>query len=263
MTLGTASTKEPPYNDRVSLGQVPGVTIVHKYGHNHSLPVGYVPVCAGGFWPTPQVSGATPLRLAAGGDAADTAAGTGAREITIYGLDATGAEIFDVLATNGALASLATPQSFLRIIRVKITKSGTYGTSSVASHVGDITIENSAGGTNWAIIPIIGFPHGSSQIGVFTVPLGKVAYITQISYDVDSGKTVDLRLLKRENILETAPPYSAVETVREIIGISGGNSIYFDDPLGPFPALTDVGFMAQGAVTPAASVDFTIKLYDV
>ena len=254
---------DTPYGVRAVAGDVSGVKIIHKYGHNHGLGTTFVPVCAGGIWQTPQVSGATALRIKSGGDEADDAAGAGAREITVSGLDATGVEISETIVTNGITESAATSLEFLRLFTIKVTASGTYGNATSPSHVGAITIENASGGIIWGIVPANDFPHSRSQIGVYTVPLDKRAFITQISYDVDTSKTVDLRLLKRENILDIAPPYSAVETIREMIGVSGSETIEFKETLGPFPALTDIGFMGQGPQSPAASVDFIIRLEDV
>jgi hypothetical protein len=86
----------------VHKGNVTGHSIIHKFGHNTAIPTTYTPVTSIGSYPTPQVSGATTLRIKAGGDANDTAAGTGAREITLIGVDETGAEVTETLATAGA-----------------------------------------------------------------------------------------------------------------------------------------------------------------
>ena len=42
-----------------------------KFSRNSTVGTSFEPLCEGGVYQTPQVSGATPLRIAAGGNAAD------------------------------------------------------------------------------------------------------------------------------------------------------------------------------------------------
>ena len=241
-------------------GKIDNHAPVHKFGHNNALTTAYTPVTAGGKWQTPQVSGATQLRIKAGGATEDTAVGVGARAVTVYGINILGEEINEVIATNGALVSLATTKVFLRLLKIRVTTSGTYGSAVAGSHYGDIVIENAAGGTDWGVVPLNSFPHARSQIGVYTVPLGKIATISDIEIAAAANKFVDFIFMSRANILDTAPPYSPVEAHREIIGVSGPSYVPFEYSLGPFAALTDIGFMAKGANNPAASVHFTMIL---
>ncbi len=244
-------------------GLTPGVSIVLKFGHNHAVGTSHVPVAAGGVWQTPQVSGATALRIKAG-DIADTAAGTGAQEVTLYGIDTTGVEISEAIATAGTSASTATTLEFLRLTRAIVTKSGTYATATANSHAAAIVIENAAGTADWATIALEnGIANGQSQIGVYTVPLGKTAYIAQFQIDTDTTKTADVLAMVREGILDTAAPYQARRVLAEFIGVSGSIMDEFPYPYGPIPELSDIGFMAKViSGTAAVSVDFTIILID-
>ena len=97
----------PGFN--IASGRIPGLSVVHKFGRA-SVGTTYSPVTFGGVYNTPQVAGATTLRVKAG-DANDTAAGTGAREVTLIGLDETGAEVTEAVATAGAAASATTTAS--------------------------------------------------------------------------------------------------------------------------------------------------------
>lgn len=251
----------PPFYLGVSQGTQTGYSVVHKFGRNAEVGTTFVPVCNGGVYQTPQVASATTLRIKAGGDAGDAAAGAGARSVTLEGLDETGAEVSETVATAGASASDFTTTTFLRLFRVYVATSGTYATSTAASHVEDIVIED---GTNdWATITSTGFPRGQSQIGVYSVPLGKRAFIEQVEVSTESTKVVDLNFYARENILETDPPYTAMRLKRELVGIEGNSQSLFLIPKGPYPALTDIGFMARVANSTAdVSVDFTILLED-
>lgn len=263
LVKASQSGPEDEFGFRVVSGQIEGYAVVHKFGHHENVGGTFEPVTDLGIYETPQVSGATTLRIKAGGDANDTAAGSGAREIMLFGLDETGAEVTETLATNGASASAVTSATFLRLFRVFVSASGTYATASSGSHADTITIENGSGGTDWAEMEVVGFPFAQSEIGVYSVPLGKTAYISQISIEVDGNKTPDVILFQRQGILETSAPYSAMRVVQNFVGLTGTMNEEYDVPIGPFPALTDVGFMAEvGTGSAAVSVDFTIIVVD-
>lgn len=235
--------------------------VIFKFGRNAALTTSFTPVSIGGIYRTPQASAATKLRVKAG-NANDTAGGSGARAVYIEGLDETGARVNETLATAGESASANTANDYIRIFRAYVTESGTYATSSAGSHSAAIVIENSAGTEDWLTIDAASFPKGQSEIGVFTVPLGSNAFILESEIFVDASKPVDVLLFQRQGILDSAAPYDAMRTVRSFIGVTGPVSSSSSVPLGPFPELTDIGFMAKGATTPSCSVDFTILLMD-
>lgn len=239
---------------QVASGDVPGWSVVHKFGARNATTT-YSPVCEGGFYRTPQVASATQLRIKAGGNANDTAGGSGAREITLQGLDTTGAEIIETLATAGASASSTTTNSFIRLYRVWVSASGTYASQTAGSHAGNIVIENSAGTQDWATINSADFPRGQSQIGVYSIPTGKIGYIKEVFGTVDSNKTVNIAFFQRKNILETAPPYTAMRLITEMKGISGPFSLLITTPVNGFTGPCDIGFMAK---TPSGTGDITV-----
>jgi len=200
------------------------------------------PITYGNFYRTPQVGSETQLRIKAGGNAADTAAGAGARAVTLTGLNALGEVITETIETAGASASAPTSQSFLRLLEARVSASGTYATQTAGSHAANIVIENAAGGTNWATIAINGFPAGRAQIGIYTVPKGKTAYLSHIALQAESQKLTSFLLFKRENILETAAPYTPMVELQHFPEVTGGLQINIDTPI-RFPELTDFGFM--------------------
>jgi hypothetical protein len=245
----------------VARGTIPGVAVVHKFGRNTSVPTTYTPVTFGGVFNELQVGAATTLRVKAG-NTNDTAAGTGAREVTLTMIDETGAEVTEALATAGTSASSATTTTAIRLIRVRVTKSGTYATSAAGSHAAAITIENGAGGTDWATIDATGFPRGSSEIGVTSIPTGKTAYLENLKAFTDSTKTTTILLFQRTGILQTAAPYDAMTTIAEERLEGGSGAIVFDPPIkviGP----ADLGCLAKVSSTTAeVDVDFEYYLVD-
>ena len=243
----------------VARGAVPGFSIVRKFGRNPSIDTTFAPVSLIGDYPTPQASGALPMRVKSGGNANDTADGTGAREVTIEGLDDTGALASEAVATAGASASSATTTAFMRVFRSYVSASGFYGTSAQGSHAATITIENTAGVT-YAEMSATNFQRSQSQIGVYSVPLGYKAHVLGLTISVSSTKAVDFVLMQRESILDLAPPYKAIRVNAEYTGVTDSFVQDFREPY-TFNELTDVGYMARVASSTAdASVDFSILL---
>lgn len=269
-TMGEGSTEGDPFFSipadfytEVQKGNVPGHSIVHKFGHNPLVGTTFVPLTSIGIWQTPQVGAATTLRIKAGGDANDTAAGTGAREITLEGLDETGVFIVETLATAGASASSTTTTTFIRLFRMFVSESGTYATTTTGSHSATITVENGAGGTDWGAITVNGFPNSQTKIGAFSVPLGQTAFLLSVLINIESTKVVDILFFARGGILKTSAPFDAMRVFGEVRGITDVRVLIPRSPFLVVPALSDIGFMAKVASgTADVDVDFEILLID-
>jgi len=247
------------FYQEVAAGNVAKHSIVSVFGRNDAVGTSFVPITLGGVYQTPQVAGATTLRIKAGGNANDTAAGSGAREVTVVVLDETGAEVTETIATAGASASSATTVTAIRLLRAFVSKSGTYATTSTGSHDADIVIENGAGGTDWATIGNTDFARSNTAIGFYTVPLGFSAFVHSFSTTVDSTKSASIIAIKRENILETAAPFTAMRTILELGGITGQDNDSLKLPSQKFPALTDIGLVGMIA-TGNTEIDVSFRI---
>ena len=237
-------------------GSVAGHTVVHKFGRNMGVPSGsfeFVNLLGFTAWP---LSAATTVRVKAGGNAADTAAGAGAREITVQGIDDSFAEVTATIATAGTGAGSATTTSFWRIHRAWVSAVGTYGAANTAA----VTIENSGGGTDLIQIAV---EEGQTQFGGWTVPLGKTAYLLSAHLHADANKTTDFAMYTRADIDDTSAPMSARRLKIYIDGVLGS---YRHHPRSPGPAIaakSDVWWEAQGSgATTEASVDFELLIVD-
>lgn len=247
---------------QISRGNMLHAHVHHQFGRNVACPITYVPVSDAGIYRTPQPAGATALRVKAGGNASDTAAGSGARSIKLHGINANGDEVTEVIATAGASASQPTTQTFVRLYLAEVHESGTYGTQAAGSHVANIVIENAAGTEDWASILLNGFPSSSSAIGSITVPRNHVGLVSSLSINVDQAKTTDVLILQRSGILDAAAPYHPIKKVQEFLGVASANTITFDMPI-RFPELTDVGAMARVSNgTGAVSIDMEILMLE-
>lgn len=246
----------------VARGLATGISSIKKFGRNNSVGTSYVPISLGGVYRTPQSGSATTLRIKAGGNANDTAAGSGAREVTIVGTDENFNEVSEAVATAGVSASASTTTTFTRVYRAFVSSSGTYATASAGSHSGDIVIEDSAGTQDWATIDSTNFPKGQTEIAAFTVPAGTTGYVKLRNLGIDSGKTCDIAFFQRENCDQTAAPYSAMRVQSVVSGVSGGSIETFgsvDVPFGPYVGPTDIGIMGKVTTgTASISVEFEI-----
>lgn len=238
----------------ISRGLASGCAASFRFGRNTAIGSAYTPVTRSGFYRTPQSTGAVALRIKAGGNANDTANGSGAREITLVGLDATGEVITQTLATAGASASQATIELFMRLTSAYISKSGTYASQTAGSQAGSIIIENSAGNQDWALIADGTLGKGVAEIAAYTTPCNKSAAILNITVSSDADKKANIVLFQRKNILETSAPYSPLSLVIEFPQSAGLRDVKFDPPL-YFPPLCDFGFLASVS---ASTVDVAI-----
>lgn len=244
----------------VAKGNVAGHTIIHISGEYSAVGTTFVPVARGGVYNTVQVAAATTLRIKAGGNANDTAAGSGAREVLLEGIDETGALVTELLATAGASASSVTTTTFIRLLHADVSKSGTYATTSTGSHSADIVIENGAGGTDWATIESSGYARSHTEIGAYTIPIVHKGYLLSAFGFVDSTKTTDLLFFKRTGILDAAAPYDAMEIILEARSDGGDFEIDIRAPIF-LGAACDCGFMAKvDSTTAEVHVNFQIML---
>jgi hypothetical protein len=240
----------------VAMGERRGRFTVNKFGRNLAVGTSFVPVATGGIYRTKKGSEAVALRIKAGGNAADTAAGAGARSVTLFGLDEGFNYVEETVATAGALASAATTALFTRLFRIRVATSGTYATQATGSHAGPIVIEDSAGAEDWGTIqfPAGGFAKGTSDIGAYSVATGHTAYIVGGTVFTNASKTTDVLLFVREGIDEEAAPFSVMRVLRDLTLRGGSDSLSIALPFkvtGP----ADIGFMAK--------VDLTTALVDV
>lgn len=247
-----------PASFDISTGHASGWEAIFKFGRNSAIGQEFVPICSNGIYRTPQPSGAIGLRIRSGGNAGDDATGDGARSVTLEGLNSLGELAVETLVTAGTSQSAATSAQFIRLFRVYVADSGSYASQSVPSHIGTIVIEDT-NGDEWAAIDSSGFPRGQSQIGVYTVPAGRSAWITSVNLSTEANKAVDLNFYTRSGILDEAAPYSPMRLKRELVGITGNDATTFNVPFGPFSELTDIGFMARvSSQTADISIDFTL-----
>ena len=239
----------------VSRGLYADKNAVHKVGHNAAVPNGsYADIWStGGVYPWPTT--AETIRVKSGGNAADAAAGAGARTMQVIFLNATGVKIQEQLTLAGASASAATTSTCTRLLHAWVD---TTGAANVAN-TGLITIENTSANQILADIEV---GEGEYRGTIFTVPLGNTAYLISINLRVAVGtnKDADVRMWQRRDALTFSAPFGAKRLVHTWAATQGNVPIKYE-ALPSFPALTDIWFEAQGngAITDVG-VDYNIVL---
>jgi hypothetical protein len=253
---GTAGSPEI-FLIEVVKGNIPGHTLLHRFG-KAVVGTTMVPIASSLKYPTPIAAVALEV---ISDDADDTAAGAGAREITVVGLDSTWAEITQVVATNG-LTAVPLPIDMIRIYDWWVSASGVYATASTGSHEGTITIQEVSGSALWFNGITTPYPKGQSQIAGYTVPLGYRAYIFIEGIVADSTKSVDVMLLARRDAGDVTAPYTAMRAIKDYVGVSD-NAQGADNnaPINAFSAKTDLIFLgAVSTGTASISVDYEVLL---
>lgn len=149
---------------RIGLEQHDGWEASFKFGRNIAVGASQEDIWSPG---TAYPWGTAPeaVRVASGGNANDTAAGTGIRSVTIQGLDENWRLAEETVDTAGSSASTSTTTTFNRVFRVFGATCGTYGGVSAD----DIVIE---GVSSSNALAYIDSGEDETHMSHYTVPLG-------------------------------------------------------------------------------------------
>lgn len=198
----------------ISLGNLNNIGTEHKFGINETIgqTTEYIwPL--GGLYSFLTI--ADYVRIKAGGNINDSSTGSGARSIKVIGLDENFTELEETIETNGVDVSSSTLNKFIRVNRAYVVDVGTYG----GNNTGDITIETNGG----VIISFIKEVKGQTQMGIYTVPVNKTAYITRISTIV-TKLDVDIHMFQRESADNITEPFISKRLITEFHGETGSNT---------------------------------------
>jgi len=247
------------FRAKVAAGEVPGVSRFDKFGAG-SIGTSLVPISGASTYKTP--TSATALEFIST-STNDGVGGSGAREISVIGLDANFLEITQTLTTNGTTPVPLTTD-LTRLYRWGVVESGSYANETVGSHVGDMSIQEVGSGPIWDTIQSTPFPSGRSHIGAYSIPTGKTGFLISKRITVDSLKTVNVYFFAREKIDDVTSPYTGImQLIERDFGLSGTSDVIIAIPKGPFVGPADIGALAQSVVgTAEVSINFNILLLD-
>jgi hypothetical protein len=251
----------PEFVTRVVLGDVAGWSHVRKFGARDDVGTSPTVVATAGTYQSPTTAQALEILSS---DANDTAAGTGARTVTIIGLDENWEEQSETVTMNGTTA-VDLANTYTRVYRMFVATSGTYATATASSHAGTITLRGDGGGDTWATIVLeSGVATGQSQIAVYSVPAGKRAYIIGRQFSVETNKSVTIQFYRRDAADTVSAPYSPMRVIELDRGINDTAERTYPAPVGPFTGPCDIGYFANtSSGTADVSINFNLLLEDV
>lgn len=147
---------------------------------SHYPAFGYLPDCpaeGGDLWPlggtyTGFPASAEPVTIIST-SADDTAAGTGARTVSITGLDSNYAAATEVVTLAGLSASAATTTEFVRVFRANVLTVG-----SGATNAGNLSIRQETTTANVFLYMPAG--DGLATVAAYTAPAGHTAAVRQV-----------------------------------------------------------------------------------
>ena len=242
-------------------GNIPGQSIVNKFGFNGAVGSTLEPVADGAVYQTPTTAQSIEI---VSDSTDDDAAGTGARTVAIQGLNAAWELQTQTVSMDGT-TPVAIPGTWTRVFRAKVTESGTYATQTAGSHAGTITVRNSGAGVMWAQMAIStdGFPMGQTEIGCYTIPAGKTGYLLSKHVSIESTKVPNVLWFHREGADTVAAPYDSMSLFERHNGAADELTYAPPAPNLRLPEKTDVGAMAYLATGSASvSIEFQILLID-
>jgi hypothetical protein len=165
-----------PFELQVSRGQVDGHKTLFKFGINGDVGTSVETVWAqGGTYVYLASAAVMKISSSSADDAAD---GTGARTITIFGLDANYNEISETVTLNGQTA-VNTVNSYLRIFRMFVVTAGSGATAAGTIYAGT---GNVTSGVPAVIYGMIALNANQTQMAFWTVPAGYTFYLMGVYY---------------------------------------------------------------------------------
>jgi hypothetical protein len=241
-----------PFELQVARGQIPGHKTVFKFGYNSDVGATRETIWEqGGLYSYP--ASATVMTISSS-SVDDTAAGTGARTVEIFGLDGDYNEINEVVTLNGQTA-VSTTKSYLRINRGIVRSAGSGGANAGTLYAGTGTVTSGVPANIYLTINGVG--DNQTLMGLWTVPAGYTAFLTKMS--LSTGTSTQTPSILNASLV--ARPYGEVFQIKERFTLTdGAHEQFYTFPL-RFAEKTDLemrAFSSSGSVSfnVSASMEF-------
>lgn len=243
-------------NIPVSAGLVDGYSYVEKFGSNLTVGANLETIWdQGGLYTFLSNAAQVYVDTIAADDGEDNATGTGARTVTVEGLDSSYNPISETVTVGGAISTA----SFLRVFRAYVETAGSIGTNTKP-----ILISTAANGTGTVLATIgthgIGVNEegfGQTQLGVYTIPAGKTGYLTQWTVGSSGTSAVQAFIRYREYVDGTV-----AKTLDNLYFVNGLQTKDYTIPL-KLTEKSDIEIQAYNNATGiAVSTSFNIILID-
>lgn len=242
-----------PFQLQVARDQISYHEFIHKFGFYDSVDTSLTTIWSqGGVYS--YLSTASTLYISSS-STADTGAGTGARTVTVSGLDNNFDEKIETVTLNGQAGVELNGSTWFRVNRIIVNTAGSGGANAGVLYVG--TESAPTGGVPTNKYATVGIGDNQTLMMTYTIPRGYTAFITQkdVSASSSAGKFAILSLVAR--------PFGGVFNVKDrVLSSQGYSSIAYPYPL-KFTEKTDIEIRAQadsagGTVTVSAALDILI-----
>ena len=238
-----------PFELQVSRGQIAYHKPLFKFGNNATVGNSLETIWAeGGLYS--YLTAATVLKVSSS-STDDTSAGTGARTVQLYGLDADYNEINELVTLNGQ-TPVNTTQSFLRINRMVVRSAGSGGVNAGVIYAGTGTVTTGVPANVYASVNGV---TGSNQslMALWTVPAGYTAYLLQ--YDVSNGTTSNTPAVCK--LILAVRPYGEVFQSKDVKSLTTG--MHVEETFSLPQKITEKSDIEVRAISSSASVSFDIS----
>ena len=222
-----------PYYVAIAEDNIPSHTPIYKFGSNQSAGTTEATIWSEGIvYPWDAIDLAVGIVKLSSTSASDTAAGTGARTATIYGLSLAGLEQNETLTLNGQTPVNST-LSYNRVFMIICRTAGTARKNAGVIRVGTGTVTAGVPAVIWARVNA-----GDNQTlqCVYTVPTGATLYMVAAEYSVNGNKGADGRIYTR-------PPGELFQ-IKDIFHMAGGIEPHEYHMPRKFESGTDIDFRA-------------------
>jgi hypothetical protein len=247
-SISRVGTSEP-FELQVARGQIAWHYPLFKFGNNTTVGDSLETIWAeGGLYS--YLTAATVLKVSSS-STDDTSAGTGARTVQLYGLDADYNEINELVTLNGQTA-VNTTQSFLRIYRMVVRSAGSGGANAGVIYAGTGTVTTGVPANVYASVNGI---TGANQslMALWTVPAGYTAYLLQ--YDVSNGTTSQTPAVCK--LILAIRPYGEVFQSKDVKSLTTG--MHVEESFTLPQKITEKSDIEVRAISSSASVSFDIS----
>ena len=242
-----------PFQLQVARDQISYHEFIHKFGFYDSVDTSLTTIWSqGGVYS--YLSTASTLYISSS-STADTGAGTGARTVTVSGLDNNFDQKVETVTLNGQSGVELNGSTWFRVNRIVVNTAGSGGANAGVLYVG--TEASPTGGVPTNKYATVGIGDNQTLMMTYTIPRGYTAFITQkdVSASSSAGKFAILSLVAR--------PFGGVFNVKDrVLSSQGYSSIAYPYPL-KFTEKTDIEVRAKadsagGTVTVSAALDIVL-----
>ncbi len=247
-SISRVGTSEP-FELQVSRGQIAYHKNVFKFGNNPAVGNSLETIWSqGGLYSYPPTASVMTVSSSSTDDAS---AGTGARTVTVYGLDADYNEISELVTLNGQ-TPVNTTKSYLRVNRMIVRSAGSGGANAGEIYTGTGTVTSGVPANVYAVINGIA---GSNQtlMALWTVPAGYTAYLLQ--YDISNGTTSNTPAVCK--LILAVRPFSEVFQSKDVKSLTTG--MHVEETFSVPQRIEEKSDIEVRAISSSNSVSFDIS----